>query len=96
MSLPNPRISHPVHPPTLDSFFHSLPYIRFGIDDPDTVVRMECYGEEDWVWIRRRGRAQEDEGVLAGIFRRCSERRRKIVAFPGKFCKKVENDSLGA
>lgn len=96
MSLPNPRISHTVHPPALNPFLHSLPYISFGIDYPDTVVGMECYGEEDWVWVRRCGRAQEDERVLASIFRRCSERRRKIIAFPGKLCEKVEDNPLGA
>lgn len=96
MSLPNPRISHTIHPPALDSFLHSLPNIRFGINDPDTVVRMERYGEEDWVWIWTQRRTQEDERVLARVFRRCSERGRKIVSFPGKFCEKVENDPLGA
>lgn len=49
VSLASPCTLYPIKPPLLDCCLQRFTDISFGIDDPDSVVRVEGNGEEDWV-----------------------------------------------
>ena len=51
MPFPNPRIPNPGIPELSDPFFYGLTHIRFGIDYPNFITRVESYRHEDRVWV---------------------------------------------
>lgn len=63
MSFASAHALHAVDPPRLDTFLERFAHFGLGVDDPYSVVRVECDREEDWLGVRFA--EAEDEGVFA-------------------------------
>jgi hypothetical protein len=65
MPLPDSRVSDSLVPELFDPFFNCFSYLRFGVDDPYPIVRVECDGHESGFGVRV---AQDEcEGVFGGV-----------------------------
>lgn len=63
--LAGARSLNALRPCLLDPFLERLANVRWGVDDPHAVGRVERYGEEDWVRVRLA--EEERERVFARV-----------------------------